>query len=268
MPRRSSLLLLVGCNQILGLPEVAQRDAAFYDAHVDAPSACPTGEPPRFDHGSLVQILNQDCSGLTISDAGTVLAMCHGVAAGIYEGVLGAPLSAAPGFETTSTASFSEAHIAPEGDIATARRVTSSGDEAVLLHRDASGWVVTASLSPLMIGDVSQPSRGPNARVLVVTGTAVHELVDTGTTWEDRNTYAFAQFTSEMIDLAPDGLHMWWAAGTKGLLWADRPTLDDPFVERGPIPGTEMFNDGFITPDCNKIYFSTLQRAWVAPRAP
>jgi hypothetical protein len=270
MQIKSSLLLaLVGCARILGVPDVTQRDAAFYDTMTDAPSLCPIGAPPSFDHGELVQFLDQACMEISISDDDRVIANCSGIS----EGVAGSTLAIAPGLQPGGNVRYTSARIAPEGNLATVVRTTAVAvgpdiHEAIIARRDSNGWTPIETLAPLDASHVSQPTRGPNAHVLVTVDVTaeIHELVDSGVGWEDRNTFKLPQYDNSSIQLSPDGLHLWWVQS--GLKWADRPTLNDVFVERGVVPGTDNFQDGFITPDCNKVYFATLDRLWIAPRAP
>lgn len=271
MQHRSSLLVVVlaACNRLLGLPEVAQRDGAFYDAHIDAPFTCPDfGTLPRFAHDKVVQVSQQDCFDFSTSDDGMhALATCHS-ASGIdttSEGVPGMPLRPTPGLQAVADEGYLYPRLAPEGNLATIVHKTLTTAEAIVVRRDDAGWSTVATLMPgVRVTSASELSRGPNAHVIVDVDGFLHELVDSGAGWEDRNTFQLSTYLS-FLQLSADGLRIWWNS-SDAVQYADRPTLDATFVERGAIPGTELFNLGFITPDCGEIYFWALDRVWVAPR--
>src|SRR5689334_19586163 len=104
MRRSCSVLLLVGCNQVYGLDPTRASDAAYFDAPIDAPYACPPiGTPPRFSR-SFAQVVAQNCNNYTVSISGRALARC--AFAGdqrIAEGAIGERLEIAPGFEGNVT---------------------------------------------------------------------------------------------------------------------------------------------------------------------
>jgi hypothetical protein len=51
------------------------------------------------------------------------------------------------------------------------------------------------------------------------------------------------------------------------IYYATRPTLDDAFTELGVVPGSDGIGNGFISGDCDAIYFGTLDRIWKVPHA-
>ena len=275
--RSSCLVLLAGCNRIFGVSLVVERDAAFYDTHVDAPFTCPPiGTAPTFDHGHLVQVLAQTCGLYSQSEDGTrALALCDEgrISEGAADGSLLAP---APGLEGASNISYRSPRLGPDGMTATVVRLTAdpSGmnpttSEALLVTRDADTWRTLETIArPAMIAlSVSQPTRGPGAHVLVaLANNELHEFVDTGTGWDDRYTFMLPSYSRlSSIALSPDGLRAWFDAGD--VYYADRPTMNDPFTDLGPVPGTSGFGKAFIASDCGWIYFSALQRIWRAPRS-
>jgi hypothetical protein len=269
MRSRSSLaLVLAGCNRLLGLADVTQRDAAYFDARIDAPFACPPfGEVPHFAHGSQLQVSQQDCFGLSTSDDGRALATCDERSPRVSEGAPDA-LAPAPGLQGDANTAWFYPRIGPEGDVATIiyRNLSTGMFEATLVHRDATSWSVTSSLLPgTNVFSASGPSRGPNAHVIVdFDAINLHELVYNGSSWDDVRTFQLANYAS-MIQMSGDGLRIWWYA-KNALQYADRPTVDDAFVERGALPGTELFSTGYITQDCSNVYFWALDRVWSAPR--
>ena len=100
------VLLLCGCNQVFGLQETGQLDAAFFDAPADAPYACPPlGTAPRFAP-QLTQFLVQRCDGYSGVTSGRAGASCKdgdGIER-VFVGNRGEPLSIAPGVERSRDA--------------------------------------------------------------------------------------------------------------------------------------------------------------------
>jgi hypothetical protein len=270
MRRRSScIILLAGCNSILGLSPVKARDAAFYDTPTDAPFQCPVGSAPSFDHGALVQVLDQNCGLFSLNEDGTrALAQCDFVIVeGANDGTLLVP---APGLETTSDVRYGLPLLGPDGTLATVVRTNLDlTRNALLVTRDPDAWRVVATFTNPggTINSISQPTRGPGAHLIVdMAFQGLHEFVDTGNGWEDRATLAFPDFVQRNnIELSPDGLHAWWTRNFQ-VYYANRTTLDDPLIEVGPVPGGIGLANAFISADCGGIYFGALDRIWKAPR--
>ena len=257
MLRRSSLaaLALTACNQVYGLTGVHEIDAAFYDANT---ATCPPiGAIPEFDHGDLREIIPQDCVEYTRGEDDTrALARCGSA---IVEGTPDGPLSQAPGLDAST---YYRPRISPDGDFATIEH----GNETIVVHRDAGAWAPVAVLGS-NLGPVSEPTRNPNARVLVTLPTdEIHELVDDGASWRDVATHPIPR--GQTLHLSPDGLRGWSAPpfSDADTVYFDRASVDAQFVVRGSIARSAGFGTVFITSDCGRLYFSTLQSIWFAHR--
>jgi hypothetical protein len=258
--------VLAGCNSVLGLAPIASRDAAFYDAHVDAPSECPFDLAPSFDHGAIEQVLDQRCGVFTTSEDGMrAMALCDlAIAEGANDGSLLVP---APGLAMTSD-SYGVPALGPDGMVASVIRFNADlTRDALIVTRDAGTWRIAATISNAggAIFSMSQPTRGPGAHVIVDMVQDLHEFVDTGSGWEDRYTFTLSNYFHGYIQLSPDGLHAWWMRGST-IYYASRATMNDPFTELGRVSGADGVGYVFISADCGRIYFNTLDRIWRAPR--
>ena len=262
------LLLLVtcSCNRAFGIHETEPIDAQVFDVGTDAALLCPSfGTAPTFSP-TFRQVLLQDCAGYTVSETtGRAMASCNEVAA-IEEGAVDAPLMPSPEFQLGM---YRDPRLGPDGNIAILE--SNSTASATVFHRDDAGWTATTTL-PLATASISEPTRGPNMRVLVITTFGeIHELVDNGAdSWTDDATTSLAQLgvTSAFarIHLSPDGLRVVFTTAATELYYADRVVVTDAFTNRGLLQHVPTIGDAFMTEDCGRLYFSTLNSVWLSER--
>lgn len=270
----SSLVIAVvtGCNQLYGLEAAHGIDAAYFDAPIDAPFRCPAfGQPLRFST-RFQQTVLQDCVRYTVSlRADRALALCNG--SQVSEGTVDGVLTPALGLPSTGIVNV---QLGPDGDLAV---VTTADPGRIhrLAHRTAQGW----ALEPTTIDTgrsftaLSTPTRGPSIRVIALANDGLHELVlDPGQPWRDVATHTFSSLhvitiSNGDMNLSADGLRLVFAAASvdgTGLLLSDRPSIDAPFSPSRLLDPVEFLGGGFVTEDCERLYFSSLGSVWVAPR--
>ena len=265
------VLLIGGCNQILGLVETAHIDA---QAVIDTvPPVCPSlGTIPEF-HGPITRLeAATDCQTYTVSrDAGIAIALCAG--AGVSEGIVDATL--APATMVPASTGYAEPRISPEGDILTVleertiKIFNRGGDRTWTLA--STGFVST------QFPTASVTSRSPR-RMMVrdwnTTGGGgqwvVRELSDGGLApWPVLATYGSADLGTNAMNfttglfLSEDGLRLLFvgslADSTSGILYSDRETLAERFRPARVLASLPQgARDPFMTHDCGRLYYSLL----------
>jgi len=267
----SALLALASCNQIFGNADVSRGDAAFFDAHLDAPTSC--APVPAFSRG-FVQVVAQNCISYTLSTTSQrAAALCLGAGntQTIEVGDVGHELTSDPALSVTVSSGVNGVRISSDGErltVGTLDTVDPPGRIA-LFHRAAGTWVRDADIatSAVHFHSVSEITTGPHPHVLVAyDSNDVRELVeqDDGTWLEvGRDRIVVAQTYG--VHLSGDGLRT-WSAVPEGFALYTRPDTDSAFTDAGVIGGTNGIKDLYLTDDCGAVYFSTLESIWAAPR--
>lgn len=268
------VVLVASCNQLYGLDATQRIDAAYFDAPIDAPFRCPAfGQPLRFST-KFQQAVLQDCTHYSVSlRANRALAVCD--ASQITEGTVDGTLTPAIGLPI-GTVKNPDVQLGPDGDLA----VIASGAPVrtfQLAHRTESGWVLEPTTidtgQPFLA--ISTPTRGPSIRVLALAADGLHELVlDPGQAWRDVGTHTrqslrIINITNGYLNLSADGLRLVFAAASldgTGLLLSDRASIGAPFSPARLLAPVDFLGSGFVTEDCERLYFSSLGSVWFAPR--
>lgn len=254
------LLLLPGCNALYDLDATRNRDAApnqFFDAPPDAPFGCPAGEP-RFKE-ALGQLPDAGCNSYTLASDGRALAACPTISQGWRDGAL----ESVPLLPDTLRAP----RIFPEGDRAFMTDVISQ-----LLHlyaRSGETWSLAMTIgAPMQFPDLSNPSRGPAARVILIepagaAGRQLTELVESnGTLTPLYSVPVSALGVTDVVhpSLSNDGLRLVFVRAGQPF-YATRPDLASRFgtaTRLSTVPvGIEF---PFLTEDCGYLYFSAENR--------
>ena len=273
------MLALCGCNQIFGLPETHERpavDAAYFDAPLDAPYACPsTGTTPTFLR-PLHQVIQQHCTDYMISSSAQVaMALCTTsnydvvAARGLIDGMLD-PVS---GFEDASF-ELQRLRLAPEGDevIATYYSVAMTRYEFRTYRRQPDeSWTrgPDVATEPSYF-EFSAPSRRPDRRVLrTAADNHLHELAqDAAGAWSEVASFLPSDLGVSYPGaprLSADGLRL-LMVDSGAVVYTDRPSIDAPFRHAEPLAGVPMVLDPYLTDDCSRIYFSGLDSVFYLQR--
>ncbi len=267
------LLGLCACNQVFGLHETGVFDAAFFDAHLDAPFSCPPiGTTPTFDTTVTHPVpVPNDCSDYVPSEVGTAMALCSNQST-IMFGPASGPLEVAM-LDHSQFGGVAGVRLAPEGNLAIV--VGGSGNfmprVAVYTLDSASQlWSYVADVPGLVANQqffASTPTRGPDRHVLLLSfeGNAITELVGDLGTWQPVASYTTADFglasSDSDIDLSPDGLRV-VAQGTTAdttavVSYLDRPTIDMRLGASTMLALPAQSNTPYLAEDCSSIYFET-----------
>jgi hypothetical protein len=266
-----------GCNEAFGLHKTELRDAAYFDAPIDAPYACPQmpGVAPRFSD-QFHQIIRQDCQSYSLSPAtNTALALC-GQPRKPFAGLIDAPMVPAMGFMPLAT-TFVGLDLAPEGDIAIVRQNDAPTQTVRLsVYRYAAGtWNVDVDIGTALNQNdtAGTPSRGPQRHLLIAEHEDfyIHELVEMSPgVWTEIGSTSYTALGLVYAyhpSLSPDGLRMTLygarPSGTSsvenGVMYADRASIDDAFGQPVLLQGPPIVLDPFMTDDCARLYFNGLQ---------
>jgi hypothetical protein len=271
--RLAWVLLLGGCQAIYGLKppdEAPPLDARYFDAHLDAPWACPSTGAPAFNR-AVNQAYVQPCENYNETEDGSIsIAMCDA----IPSQRIGTATSLVhiTAFEGTGENYFT-ARISPEGDalyVFQRQPFMAFGGMAAYM-RDGDQWVdggpgPTVGTFPAY-AQLGVPTRGPRRHIMFESETdaLVHELVfdDTGTT--EAHSYSTqdlgTDYPGSAPNLSPDGLRMVFTAAVQGVgrvLYATRATIDDAFTTTYPVDTVDDISDAFVTPDCARLYFTAV----------
>jgi hypothetical protein len=269
--RACAILLLAGCNQLLGLDKTEH-------APPDAPPGCPPiGTAPVFSR-CVHQVVSSACSYYTLGpDVGIALAVCPAseIAGSTYmsgpiDGEL-SPIAILPSGANTTTAL---PKLAPEGDELVLQQTVSYTKPTFSTYRrnPADGtWSWAADLPIPGAGAHSTLSRGPSRHLLVsqTGGADMREYVrDSAGGWSEvLPPYAIGELgaTPTTLDLSPDGLRLVFTATTRDVWYADRPAITARFSRGSMVAGVPRVSDPFLTEDCNRLYFSGLDHILYEP---
>ena len=264
------LVLVAACNiprvtfEGLGDPDATGPDGA--DART---TGCPAiGQPPSY--GSAQHpVIGQMCESYTISaSAGFAVAMCGGkLDQGPIDGTL-VDTGTAP---TGTFVAFGSIALFPEGTAAIVEQFDegfSTVAASIFTHELGTTTWTYANDLPFSASSsyLGNASAGPDRRMLQAeTNGTFHE-------WRsDSAGLAWTEITSHEVPLyafvvnygprmTADGLRIVFRAARTGLpdglLYADRPTLDDNFSIPVPLQIADETSP-FLLDDCSRIYFTS-----------
>jgi hypothetical protein len=267
------LVALAGCNNIFDLRSTQQIDAAYFDAPLDAPFACPAiGAAPAFS-SFLHQHVLQDCTGYAITQTGRAVASCRTAAGGpqgIYEGVVDEPLQPAAGLPPIQSEGFDGYDYprpSPDGQRLLIRHVDYNTGNADLSYYQRAGNAWSALPPPPFAGHLaaSTIAMGPTGyHVLVVESNflAWTEWIDEGGLWRAGPTHSSTVFGLHEIDalsMTSDGLRaILLSRDPSQMFYADRSAIGDAFSAAQAMPTLPVNGDAFMTADCARVYLSGL----------
>jgi len=270
------LVLLCGCNQVFGLRETSSSDPPFYDAPSRRPPHCPAfGESLVFS--PMLHQLHFDCSQYNEStDVNLSVAMCrdsdqYQPYSGPREGPF-SPITELP--NRTIDFDVSNPQLDPEGDmlLISTFDLTNIVGALRVYRRAGDTWVRDADV-PSAPPRTSNPSRGPDHRILGTNGTSdVVEISDASGSWQQVRTHTKGVLGVPSVGaiwLSADALRIVFVANAfdlpenRSIMYADRATKDGLFGPARPL-ALPIVEDIFITEDCGRLYFSGLRSIFYA----
>ena len=274
---RWACVMLCACNQVYGLEPTATRDAAYFDAPIDAPFSCPPLGAPLAFSPKLSQ-LALDCAFYTASTTKNVaLASCRDAADVLHVsiGPVDGPFTplAAVGTPTPSL-ELSQPQLAFDGDLFLLHGYDiSSNVSEVRVYRDAGGTWVRGGDFPAPLAVTTNPSRAPGRRVVYqLAPTDVREMYENADeTWSPGPAHPVAMLgvpDARVMWLSPDARRMLFAVNAQStetayLAFTERASTADSFGPHTRLDLPLVF-DPFILEDCSRIYFSGLRSVFYA----
>lgn len=263
------VLLLCGCNQIYGLKETGQQDAAFFDAPADAPYACPAiGTTPRFAP-QLTQFLVQRCESYSVVKSGRAVARCKddNETDRVFVGNVGERLEPAVGVDMLG---------------ATMPRLTQDGEHLVIREPNKINVVRVAVYDRKTDGTWERgadPPFGSKVKAIgtlsddnrmIITSlddTLLHEWMLGETGWQPLATQTpSVPSTGDVVytaSLTPDGLRLVATVNVR-VLYSDRATTAAPFRAFEPLDGAPHVVDVSLNDDCSRLYAAGLGSVFYA----
>lgn len=262
--RRAAILIVCGCNQLLGLTETQTVDA-------HPPPMCPpVGGVPTL-YGALKQVPGRYC-GLYTPSADGVVALASRDVTTLMRGELDHELSEIP-LVPTPPGTYRILPM-PEGDrvlVATALTTQFATIEYIV---EADGAAHAGTMfQVVMSAGLSRPSGGPDRRIVYedTTQRTLVELADTGAGYREVTRYSLSELTNDPVvtvddpSLSADGLRLVFVAPTstglraRVVYYTDRATRSDHF---GPIRAVEnapeQIRYPYLTANCGRLYLSAL----------
>jgi hypothetical protein len=284
---RFALVLLCGCNSILGLKNTRPSDAPipFFDGQPDAPFTCPAvGTAPSFSHFFDQVVAVDACMAYTIGGT-TAFARCaqtNGTSAspGYEQGPRDAPLDLIATITPMPAGALGLPVLSPDGSELWFSNFTASIGTISVYTAPSSAAQWTNPTTIYQTSDyivVGTPtSSGPDRRVMILDGYEAHELEEkTPGTWTDIHAYTPAEFGItnfiSVVNLTDDGLHAVFAAtfgmnADIGVFYLARDHTTDtfgaPMLVTGPPLGVQT---PFMTGNCSRLYFSALNSVLYVP---
>ena len=270
------MMTLCACNQVFDLRQTAPRDAAFFDAPLDAPFGCSAiGSAPEFSR-LLRQHVFQDCSEYNLSADGRAVAYCTELGGQVAEGaVTDTALVGIAGLETQGYITTNQPRISPEGDELLVHQYDSFNvrhDSYQIMKRDGETWSTSRGfgfgdpdmLTGLVFGTMT---RGPVRRIMMYdpNSATVHELsFGTGVATEI-HAYTLAELAvgsfSGPPNLTEDGLRMVFSSEPPGqtarkAMYSDRSSIAELFRPAVALTDAPNASDLYLSSDCARLYFS------------
>jgi len=270
MTMRWSVLLVCGCNQVLGLTPTRTDDAR------PAPK-CVAGSLPSL-YGQLHQLPLKYCNFYTPSfEAGIAVAECEDqlMSGPIDKRMSPLTLDAAPTRRERGT------RLSAEGNRLLVPIFDSDLVQYEIAEYELQGNGTWASVGPAtpyatILREFSAPSRAPDRRLVFQdydNGLVLVELSDQSGSWREVTRYPVTEvgaMAKQLNDpnLTPDGLRLVFRSETilpdghyvaAAIFYAERATLDERFANARVIdvaPHDVLYP--YLTEDCGRLYFTAL----------
>lgn len=266
---RRLVLLVCGCNQVFGLRDTRVVDAAYFDAPVDAPFACPPSGTALHVSPIVHQLDVLLCKDFIVA-GDRAAGWCADLDAGapqIFEGPREGPLAVAAGIG----AGYSQPRLSPDGSELLVYYATTMGVGLALFDRGSDGtWTLDPDPTiPIIAGDrIGTMARGPTGdRVIIRSNDGLgHEWEHEGHAWNEIRTHSSSDLgvgSFLQLNMTPDGLHA-IVQGSGPLYVVDRTAPGQPFHAAAPIDGLAELGDVVMTDDCGRFYFEALNTAFYA----
>jgi hypothetical protein len=279
------LTVCAGCNQWYRLDSTQlepQRDAAYFDAPIDAPFTCP---PPggSLEFSRLLHQIPQTCNTFELTAAMDIAtAYCSDqMPSQISSGPVDGPLKPNASLVSIGSNVLDNPHLAPEGDQLFVRNWDRNTVVGFVRVYDRTGDSFTLAHDVTMAGTTwdsfvkfGRPSAGPIRRMFLqnpssssltevsIDGSGVATAMHTYSYDELGTTYVFT-----MPSLSSDGLRIVFEASLgsiNGIVYSDRASIDDVFRAGTLVPDIPPTVDPFLTEDCARLYFSAIGNVfWV-----
>ncbi|MBA3538475.1 MAG: hypothetical protein H0T79_02500 [Deltaproteobacteria bacterium] len=259
----SIALLGTGCDRVFGIAPLSGtwRDASGPPVGAQCPAL---GGTPRFEPVTF-EAIPQACYNYSASAvAGRAVASCvRDSRLTIEEGPVEGPLEEASITPTVLDANLDRPGLSPEGDHLVVRQFTPDVNRFSWFVRDGNGWRAEADIvdTTNFLTSVGVPSRGPEHRIIAADQLGFRELRLTDPTWTEVRSQSWEDLGvgfGNQLNLSPDGLRMTFVT-QQAVMYADRESLEVPFVTARTIESVSSMLGVFLVEDCERIYFSGLE---------
>ena len=259
-----ALVVLAGCNQLLGIKDTDPAPPAFYDGGIDAARGCPAqGAQPDGYSPFVHQAYVQDCQQFSSVPAGRGVAVCFDPMMTVHEGVAGQPLPLAPGITLPMYAQLGTPRLSPDGQRMLVPYSTSMASVvlAMYVRQPDDSWVQGPDPgfgSLAMLPLISTIGHAPTGDRVLVIGDDVTEWEFDGTsTWHRLQVQIPAMFGPFPVDasMTSDALRLMLSDG-QTVTYTDRAETTQVFRPAVPLSGVPALTDLFMTDDCARIYMS------------
>ncbi len=248
------LLLVAGCDQVLGLEKRAPTDAAGSET----PTCPELGAGPPVYGTTIEELQPRSCFYFTLSTTtGLAYATCGST---IEEGPVEGPLQPITIAPSLSGASLDRPAVSPEGQHLMIRQVVAAVQRMSWYERDGTGWTWRSDLfDGTGFTTPGVPSAAPDRRAIVAAMDGYREFVENGDAWAE---HRFSPWTTLGVragaqpHLSPDGLRLTFVVGSD-VMYADRPDRGSEFGIALPITTVGSTPSAFLTEDCARAYYST-----------
>jgi hypothetical protein len=267
---RWTLLALAGCNQIFGLPETTHV-GDYYDAHVDAPYACPPlGGTPQFGR-VLEQLVIQPVVNYSETLSGRGVGVCIDSSGrhSVCEGPIGMPLAPIPS-ATPSTLFGLVARMTQDGERILVLPIDTVGQINIYRRGDTT-WTTEAPFPVTGVADLSPlAATATGNRVLLRTsanGSVYEEWSDDTGVWQRAVVHPLANIAplAYTLRVTADGLHAVVHTGDlKQTYYTDRPTVNDQFRAATLLADTPRDVELYLTNNCSRLYAAGLGSVFYA----
>jgi hypothetical protein len=287
------LMSVAACNAVFGIRDTKQTDAAYFDAPVDAPFACPGFGSALEMSGQLHQEFQQECLDYHVSATGLAAGMCYagrdGASATGYVLAIGTigggPLVATAGLpdyyktyqQPTAFDQYSYLFPSPDGTHVYSQMqhydytsMTTTYVTNRFTKQADSSWLLTDTLPIGSFGMDSTVFHGPTGdRFLHMdaqTGTIVEWSEDGAGGWTAGSSHLVTEMGVTgvgVLSLTSDGLRMTFQGTMTGELsqrplYTDRADVSSWFRPAVPLVGAPYDSAIQLTDDCARLYTTGL----------